>query len=424
MTLARNHRLLLSGNKKLWLLALVIISACSPKVRTVGRTGPSANGTPTQPVKPQATTPATTKPATTVEHARVSNISLLLPFGLDNLNSVKGYNAADLKKANIAVDYYQGFKLALDSLTAKGYNYKLQVFDTRDELAYTHSLSVNPSVRSSALIVGPVFPEGLKTFIGTPASLTRPLVSPLSPASPDDLHSDKLITVMPPLEYHAAAAAKFVHTRVKPRKVFILLSGFSEDKKFITPFKHSMDTVSKRKVQVVYFIVSHGSLTKLLPQLNNKVENVFIVPAQNKSFLTVTLRSLDTLSRHYPVTTIGHPNWEKLTFLKADILQRIKAHITSSDRVSYRQSATTAFIRSYRRFYGSEPSAYAYKGFDEAMYFGGLVAQEGDALSHLDQYPYQALHNRFDFVRRPGLGWINAHVNVLKYTNFELKQVQ
>jgi hypothetical protein len=424
MTLARNHRLLLSGNKKLWLLALVIISACSPKVRTVGRTGPSANGTPAQPGKPQNTAPTTTKPATTAEHARVSNISLLLPFGLDNLTSVKGYSAADLKKANIAVDYYQGFKLALDSLTAKGYNYKLQIFDTRDEMAYTHSLSVNPIVRSSALIVGPVFPEGVKSFIGTPASLTRPLVSPLSPSAPEEFGSDRLITVIPPLQYHAAAAARFVTTRVKPRKVFILLSGFAEDKKFYVPFKYSIDTLSKRKTQVVYFTVSHGSLTKLLPQLNNKVENVFIVPAQNKSFLTVTLRSLDTLSRHYPVTTIGHPNWEKLTFLKADMLQRIKAHITSSDRVNYKQAATTAFIRAYRRFYGSEPSPYAYKGFDEAMYFGTLVAQDGEPLAHLDQYPYKALHNSFGFVKKNGAGWINTHVNVLKYSNFELKQVE
>jgi hypothetical protein len=27
-------------------------------------------------------------------------------------------------------------------------------------------------------------------------------------------------------------------------------------------------------------------------------------------------------------------------------------------------------------------------------------------------------------LRNPGLGWINTHVDVLKYTNFELKQVE
>ena len=423
MTLVQNHRLPLSGNKQLWLLALILISACSPKVQPVGRTGPQ---------KPVANTANENKPATDADNkplfkapaSKISTIALLLPFGLDNIGSVKGYSAADLKKANIAIDYYQGFKLALDSLTGKGYNYKLQVFDTKDEPGYTHSLSLNPSVNNSNLIVGPVFPEGIKSFIGKPSALRKPLLSPLSPASPADFGSSNLITINPPLDYHAAGAAQFIANRLKPKKVFILRSGFSADNKFIAPFKRSIDSISKRKIQVVYFTVSHGSLTALLPQLNNKTENVFIVPAVNQSFLSVTLRSLDTLSRHYPVTTVGHPNWDKLTFLKPDILQRIKAHITSADKINFRAMATVNFIKAYRKHFKSEPTQYAYKGFDEALYFGELLAQDGNELTRLDAHDYAALHNSFHFIKKPGLGWINTHVNVFKYTNFELKQVQ
>jgi len=185
-----------------------------------------------------------------------------------------------------------------------------------------------------------------------------------------------------------------------------------------------IDSLSKKKIQVISFTVSRGSLTALLPQLNNKVENVFIVPAVNQSFLSVTLRSLDTLSRHYPVTTFGHPNWEKLTFLKPDILQRIKTHITSAEKVNYRAAATVNFIKAYRKNFNSEPSAFAYKGFDEGLYFGEILALEGNEMAHLDLHDYKALHNSFHFVKKPGLGWINNHVNVLKYINFELKQVE
>lgn len=425
MTLVQNHRLPLSGNNKLWLLALILISACSPKVRPVGKTGV---GQPTTASKTDAgksaVNPPVVKPAVKLPVAKTSNIALLLPFSLDNLNSVKGYSSADLKKANIAIEYYQGFKLALDSLTSRGYNYKLQIFDTKDEPGYTHSLSLNPSVNNSNLIVGPVFPEGIKSFIGKPAGLKKPLLSPLSPAAPEEFADQNLITINPPLEYHAVNAARYVTTRLKPKKVYILRSGFSEDNKYIVPFKKTIDSMSKRKIQVVYFTVSHGSLTALLPQLNNKIENIFIVPAVNQSFLSVTLRSLDTLSRHYPVTTFGHPNWEKLTFLKPDILQRIKAHITSADRVNYRAMATINFIKAYRKNFNAEPTAYAYKGFDEGLYFGEVLAQEGNELNHLDHHDYKALHNNYHFVKKAGLGWINTHVNVLKYTNFELKQVE
>jgi hypothetical protein len=417
MTLVQNHRLPLSGNKKLWLLALILVSACSPKVQPVGKTRPQSTVTD---VKPSTVTP----PPVKAPVAKTSSIAMLLPFSLDNLNSVKGYSAADLKKANIAIDYYQGFKLALDSLTARGYNYKLQIYDTKDEPAYTHSLSANPAIKSSNLIVGPVFPEGIKSFFGSPARLTKPLLSPLSPAAPEEFASSSLITINPPLEYHARYAAQYVNNKIKPKKIFILRSGYSEDSKYLVPFKKMIDSLSKRKIQVVNFTVKRGSLTALLPQLNNKVENVFIVPAVNQSFLSVTLRSLDTLSRHYPVTTVGHPNWEKLTFLKPDILQRIKTHITSGEKINYRASATINFIKAYRKAYNSEPSAFAYKGFDEGIYFGELLAQEGNELAHLDQHDFKALHNSFHFIKKPGFGWINNHVNVLKYVNFELKQVE
>lgn len=424
MTSAQNHPLPLSGNKiKLWLLALILVSACSPKVKPVGQTRPSQPSS-TASTDKDKNAATTTKPVVKPQLGKVSTVALLLPFNLDNLGSVKGYNAAELKSANIAVDYYQGFRLALDSLTGQGFNYKLQVFDTKDDAAATHGLSLNPSVNSSSLIVGPVFPDGIKTFIGKPQKLKKPLLSPLAPAAPEEFSDPNLITINPPLEYHAIAAARYVKTRIKPVRIFVLSSGFSDDKKFGTPFKTAIDTLSKRKIQVIYTTISKGNLTPLKQYFNNKVENVFIVPSVNQQFLTVTLRSLDTLSRKYPVTTIGHPNWDKLTFLKADMLQRIKAHITSAERLNYRAIATVNFIKAYRKMFNSEPSAYAYKGFDEGMYFGNVLALEGNELEHLDQHRYKALHNEFWFVKKPGLGWINTHVNVLKYANFELKQVE
>jgi hypothetical protein len=427
MTLALNHRLPLSGNKKLWLPALlIIVSACSPKIRQVGSNTPQAPTTNTN-AKPAAagnTPVAIEKSVNKAPVNKTSNIALLLPFSLDNLNSVKGYSSADLKKANIAIEYYQGFKLALDSLTSRGYNYKLQVFDTKDEPGYTHSLSLNPVVNNSNLIVGPVFPEGIKSFLSKPSALRKPLLSPLSPTSPANFNNQNLITINPPLDYHAQEAAQYVFNRVKPKKVFILRSGFSEDNKYLNPFKKALDSLSRKAIQVVYYTVSHGNLAPLKIQLDNKVENVFIVAAVNQSFLSVTLRSLDTLSRHYPITVFGHPNWEKLTFLKADQLQRIKTHITSADRVNYRLAATINFIKAYRKNFKGEPTAFAYKGFDEGLYFGELLAQDGNELLRLDRHDYKALHNYFHFVKKPGLGWINTHVHILKYANFELKPVE
>jgi hypothetical protein len=81
-------------------------------------------------------------------------------------------------------------------------------------------------------------------------------------------------------------------------------------------------------------------------------------------------------------------------------------------------------LRSYRKAYHAEPTEYAIKGFDEGLYFGELLARDNSSLKKPEQNDYTGIHNSFHFVKKQGLGWINTHVDVLRYENFELKQVE
>lgn len=417
MTSVRNHLQPLSGNK--WLLYLciaLIAAACSPKLR------------PVTPVKTETEKPvAKTEPPKAVKPlpARPSTVSLLLPFNLDDLNPGASYTDAGLRQANIALDYYQGFKLALDSLTALGYNYKLQVYDTKASAAQAHSMAQNPQIRASDLVVGPIFPDDLKAFTGAfTAGGSKLIVSPLSPANPLTVGSANLVTAIPPLEYHAVATARYISTRVKPQKIFVLRSGYSEENEYITPFKNTIDSLSKGHVQVIQITVVRGRLDALSAQLSTSSPNIFLVPSTNQAFLMITLRSLDSLAKKYPVMVFGHPSWEKFSFLHADLLQRLKTHITSADKVDYKAAATIDFQRSYRKIYHVAVSDYAIKGFDEGLYFGNLLGADNGEIKNLTQHDFTGLHNNFHFIKKPGLGYINTHINILDYRNYELKKTE
>ena len=418
MISVQNHLLQLSGNKWLWLFLMMIgLGACSPKV---------------QPPAPSVKTETEKKPEIVREQtkivvppaAKTSVVSLILPFALNNLSS--GYTNDGLKQANLSVDFYQGFKMALDSLTSFGYNYQLHVFDSQGQASQAHALAYNSQVRVSDLIVGPVFPDDIKTFASVLTSQRNPIVSPLSPAAPSSIGNQNLITVAPPLQYHALAAARYATGKMKAKRIFILNSGFTADKEYLGYFKKSVDSLTKKSVQFIEIFISKGDLSSIIPRLSATTENVFIMPSTNQQFLMVTLQALDDLSTKYPVTLFGHPNWEKYTYLKVELLQRLKTHITSSDRVNYKASSTLSFLRNYRRVYKSEPSEYSIKGFDEGMYFGKLLAtRSSDSIKpDLDKTRFTGIHNNFNFVRLPGAGWVNNAVDVLTYANFDLKKVE
>jgi ABC-type branched-subunit amino acid transport system substrate-binding protein len=414
MTSVRSHRLQSSGNKWfVFLLIGLILGACSPKIRPENTPHKAAE------VKKQPQPVVIPK----IVAPKVSSIALMLPFNLDQLDLSVNASYANLSKADLAIEYYQGFKFALDSLTAKGYNYKLQVFDSKDTAPQARALAINAKIRSSDLIVGPVFPESVTAFTSS-FTANKIVVSPLSPAPPAEFKSNKLVTVIPPLEYHAWAAAQYIDSRIKPKKVFILKSGYSDENKYIIPFHKAIDSLGKKKITVTSLLVTHGNLDALLPQLSTTDENVFIVPATDELFLIVTLRSLQKLAQTYPVTVFGHPNWTKLNFLKPDLLQDIKTHITTADNIDYKSPVTISFVKNYKKIYHTEPSEYAIKGFDEGYYFGTLVNAGADSLAHLDKAGYKGLYNQFNFIKTPNYGWVNTHVTILQYQNFELKKVE
>ncbi len=416
MTSVPNRLPPLSGNRWfLFLILALVVAACSPKFQPVA----------VQPVKKEVEKPVVKIPEKKAEvppPPKVTTISLLLPFGLDHLAPGSPYTYVSLKKANLAVDYYQGFKLALDSLSSQGYNYRLQVFDTKDESKMDHSLAHKPAIKASDLIVGPVFPEGMKVFSDEFLVNKKPIVSPLSAVSPSTFKNPNLITMVPPLEYHAWAAAQYINDRIKPQKIFILRSGFSAENEYLLPFKRAIDSLSNMHTKVISLTIVHGALNSLIPQLSASETNVFIIVATNQHFLTLTLRALDSLNNSYPVTLFGHPDWKKFSFLNVNILQHLNTHITSADQVNYKSANAVTFVNSYRNAYHNEPSDYAIKGFDEGLYFGRMLASGN--LNGPVQTDFTGLHNSFHFVKKPGLGWINTHVDLLKYVNFELKRVE
>jgi hypothetical protein len=415
MTSVPNRLQLLNGNRwLLFLLIALIFNACSPKVRWVS--------TPVR--KPVDTVSAIPRrvPPPIVAAPKVSVISLLLPFGLDHIGPGASYTPVSLKKARVAADYYRGFKLALDSLTYYGYNYKLQVYDSKDEPAQAHKLAYNPQIRGSDLIIGPVFPDDIKAFTSVLFSARKPIVSPLSPESPLTFKNQNLVTVNPPLYYHAWCAAQFINDKIKPQKIFILKSGYTTDDEYIIPFTKTIDSLGNNRIKIIAVAIKHGQLMPLIAQLSKTKQNVFIIPSTNEAFLSLTLKSLDTLARHYPVILFGHPSWQHFAFLNGQMLQRLKTHITSADNVDYKSSETATFIRNYRNTWHAEPTAYAVKGFDEGLYFGQLLATNN--LKNMAQTNFTGLHNNFHFEKKPGLGWVNTHVYLLLYTNFDLKQVQ
>ncbi|WP_421938668.1 ABC transporter substrate-binding protein [Pedobacter sp.] len=399
---------------KYWFLVLgcVFLAACSPKIRT-----PKPESKPTEKEKV-----AEKKP---VKRFSQANISLLVPFKLNEVN-LKTATKADIEKFAMPIDFYQGFKLGIDSVAASGLNFKLNVFDTRDDNTHIASLYKNDGFKQSNLIIGPVFPEGQKFIANYSKDNNNLVVSPLAASQPADFNNPNLVSIVNNIDLHGKKIAAYIARNFNPANTIVVLINTkkTEDEQLASPIKTFFENTAKGKFIVQEYASSYAFETKMIKGKQYAV----IVTSADRAFVLPTIEKLYKLKNlaagGYNIQLFGHPNWVKQNY-PVEKLENLNTIISSSYKIDYKNAAVVSFIKRYRSKYGFEPGDYAFKGFDIAYYFGRLLATYGeDYRDYLTKEKYKGLHNSFSFIHDEKFGYINTSLMLLRYKNYALNIVE
>jgi len=389
--------------------ASLVILGCSPKVITV----PSKSVETKTPVVIE-------KP---VKKFTEASISLLIPFKLNDFN-LKTATKAQVEKADMAIDFYQGIKIGIDSAAATGFNFKLNVFDTRDETSQLANLQKKESLKNSNLIIGPVFPEGISYMTNYALANDLTIVSPLAASKPSDFNNPKLIAIVNNIDQHAVKIGNYIGQHFPAGKAIVVLINpkKSADEQFAAPLrsylKQKYPTLVVQEFTTTYAFETKMSKGKQYAVVICSSDMKFVTPSIEKLF---KLKNLKTGG--YPIDLFGHPNWSKQSY-NVDQLQDLNTIISTSYRIDYKSAAVINFIKKYRAQFNFEPSEYSFKGFDIGYYFGKLLAKHGlNYLDYLTKEPYKGLHNSFNFEFDAKYGYFNKDLMLLQYRNLNLNVI-
>lgn len=108
-------------------------------------------------------------------------VSVLFPFLAQTLEPTPA-----TKRNQYALDLYHGMKLAADSLTAAGIPVELALYDTERNPDKVRELLSHPELKSSDVIVGPLFNDEIKSVKEFSVAAKIPMIHPVS-NSPDYL---------------------------------------------------------------------------------------------------------------------------------------------------------------------------------------------------------------------------------------------
>jgi len=413
MISAPNHQQRLSGNK-IWLVFVfgLLISACSPKIQ------PKSTPAPAKPEKEQEQVVA----APEDKKFKEATISMLLPFKLNQIN-IKAPTKAEVEKAALAIEFYQGFMLGIDSAASSGINFKVNVLDTRDYNAQIETFLKSPELAKSNLLVGPVYPDGQKYISKYTLANKLPIVSPLAASMPQEFNNPNLISVVNNITLHVKKIGDHISKNYNSEQNVVVLINpkSSDDEVFAAPVRTYFSTMKNKK----FSFQEYASVFSMEMKLQKNKRYVILLSSSNKNFVTASIDKLLKMQRAgLNVSLYGHPNWTKQTY-PAEKLQALNTIVSSSYKVDYRRPAVISFVKKYRASYQFEPSEYAFKGYDIGLFFGGLIARSGpDFLKQITKHNYRGLHNSFHFVHDEQFGYINTSLMLLQYKNFALNTIE
>lgn len=329
-------------------------------------------------------------------------MALVLPFN-SNSNTFTESN----------MDFYSGVLMALRDLEAQGVKAHLNVYDFQAGVPSARELSGND------FILGPVSSRDLSTVLEAVDGKV-PVISPLdqralsladtyqgfiqAPASADNQYSDL-----------AVWAAQEAGRRDRIILVTEKVSGSSAPASGVRSALVGADI----PFESVSYTLSEGrSLpASLTAHLTREGVNRIIVASEKESFIGDAVRNLGILrSRGYEVVMYAPSRVRTFDTIDGADYHQNSLHISSAYFVDYDDPRVKAFVRAYRALYRTEPTQFAFQGYDTARYFALMCAKYGKRWTGaLGREDASGLHTDFHFIGNGSGSFKNTAVRRIVY---------
>ena len=330
-----------------------------------------------------------------------ARVALILPF-----NASGRFSESNM-------DFYSGVLMALRDLEKEGVKTTLDVFDLQAGVPSQADLSRND------FILGPITTTDLTTILGVTGGST-PVVSPLDQrvATMVDSYEGLIQAPSSAASQYADLADWAASDCAREDKIILVTETSSEEtgpaagvraalRAAGTPFESASWTVSQGR----------SLPAALTSRLIKGGVNRIIVASEKESFVGDIVRNISILlSRGYKIAMYAPSRVRTFETVDGSAYHQDNLHISSPYFADYETEKVKSFVRTYRALYRTEPSQFAFQGYDLTRYFVDLCAQYGHNWTRaLEQVPGSGIHTDFRFEKtRPG-SWRNTGIRRIVY---------
>lgn len=357
------------------------------------------------------------------------NIALFLPFNIDEANPVDAEkissgNAELGNKTSIALQFYEGALLAIDSLKKLKFNAKIFVYDVDDkDSTAIMTLLKRPELTKMDLIIGPLYGSSFMPVAKFAKEHTIPIVSPFTQVNKILFNNPYVCKVSPSVNLQVEQMAHFVTDTFRTQNIILVSSQNMREAPFFNAFRKTANEnllkagrAASDSVKLVF------NINALQSMLHTEKINVVVLPSNNQSFVSDFISKLNVLHDKYKIVLFGMQSWIAYDNMDYEYFNELAVHVPSSNFIDYEKPATKNFMKKYQERFKTDPDIYGFQGYDVTYYFLSALKKSGSGfLNDLSTNYYNGIETGFHFSQFPSdCGFENKSVLILKYQNYQL----
>jgi ABC-type branched-subunit amino acid transport system substrate-binding protein len=350
------------------------------------------------------------------------SVALMMPL---YLNEVAQMNVEEVVKGGNSdarplqfIEFYEGFRMALDSLKKSGISLQITVYDVAKDTARTKKILREPELKKCDLIIGLLYNRAFQLVEEFAERNNIPLINPLSERDQITEGNPTVIKVIPTLKSQIPQVSQYLSENFPDGNVLILHNSQPGA-------KDAEDNLLKESQSRRMNCKVTQSYEATLGAFSKEQENVIFSYSENKATILDLITKLNEWRNEYRITLIGLPRWDKLEDIEVDYLVNLKTHIVAPFFIDYSDPAVKRFVTKFQERYKTDPDQLAFQGFDAAFYFITGLAKYGKSFERcLPNFQQQSLLTSFQFTATKGNGFINQHWEIYHYDNFSVKRAE
>ena len=313
------------------------------------------------------------------------------------------------------MDFYSGILMAVRELGKSGINVELDVHDISNGSfgATKHELE------NCDVVIGPVN-AGDITKLYSLAPGIKALISPLDPKAESLVQNySTMIHAPAPRMAQYEDMAQWIKEDLKPGDRVLVISEkearANDEGKLM---KAAIDSAGIAYTSFSYSILDGRNVQEPIEsRMTAEGVNRVVVASESEAFVNDVVRNINlTILHEYNVVLYGAAKIRTFETIEIENFHNANLHSSLTYYIDYEEDNVKDFIMKYRALFKTEPTQFAFQGYDVARHFLGLCAKYGDNwMSILENTGSDMLQSHFKAERTASGGFSNSGIRRIEY---------